>query len=194
MKSTKILSQFFFLVIAGFLIGKNAYAQDTVPEEVSTIVNLQLEEGQAKLTSLGYEICGSSFFGKRQDWFNESTENCVTVRFNKRKEITEVLVNPETSECQRKLDASRKIWENYHDGQAPISNPKVDEERKKLADQGFRASYWINDVSPGRSSEYWVNETTQKTMFIVWEIQDKKWVKTEKTDYSYGKNPAPPNK
>jgi hypothetical protein len=155
---------------------------------------MKLDEGQAKLANLGYEICASSLMGKKQDWFNESTNNCVTVRFNKSKEITEVLLNPATSECQRKLDASRKIWENYHDGQAPISTSKIDAERKKLADQGFKASYWINDVSPGRSSEYWVNETTQKTMFIVWEIQDNKWVMTEKTDYTMGKNPAPSNK
>ena len=162
-----------------------------MPSEVSSVVKMNLEEGQAKLASLGYGICASSLFSKKQDWFNESTQNCVTLKFDKKKVITEVLPNPETSECQKGLDASRKVWEKYHDGQAPVSTAKLDEERKKLSDQGFKASYWIDDVSPGRSSEYWVKEKTQKTMYIVWEIQGVKWVMTEKTDYKMGINPAP---
>lgn len=156
---------------------------------------MKLEEGQAKLKSLGYEICSSSFMGKKQDWFNESTNNRVTVKFDKKsKEITEVLLNPETSECQKGLEASRAVWEKYHDGQAPVSAAKIDEERKKLADQEFKVSCWINEVSSGRNSEYWVNESTQKAMFIVWEIQGDKWVMTDKTDYKMGHNPAPSNK
>jgi hypothetical protein len=152
---------------------------------------MKLEAGQDKLASLGYEICSSSMFGKKQDWYNESTKNCVTVKFDKKKEITEVLLNPATSECQKGLEASRKVWEKYHDGQAPVSTAKIDEERKKLGDEGFKVSYWINEVSPGRNSEYWVNDTTQKAMFIVWEIQGNKWVMTESTDYEMGHNPAP---
>ena len=156
---------------------------------------MKLDEGQNKLKNLGYEICSSSITGKKQDWFNESTKICVTVKFDKKSnEIAEVLLNPATSECQKGLEASRKVWEKYHDGQAPVSTVKIDAERKKLADQGFKVSYWINEVSPGRNSEYWVNETTQKTMFIVWEIQGNVWVMTESTDYKTGQNPAPKNK
>ena len=174
-----------------FIISNNAHAQDGVPPEVSAIVKMKLEEGQDKLASLGYEICSSSMFGKKQDWFNESTKNCVTVKFDKKEVITEVLPNSAIAECQKGLEASRKVWEKYHDGQAPVSTAKIDEERKKLTDQGFKVSYWINDVSPGRSSEYWVNETTKKAMFIVWEIEGNKWVMTESTDYEMGHNPAP---
>jgi hypothetical protein len=195
MKSSK--SRLLLVLFLGIsLVSINiANSQSSVPPEVASITNLTLEEGQAKLTSLGYEICSSSFFSKKQDWFNESTENCVTIKFNKKdKQIIEVLLNPATSECQKGLEASRKVWEKYHDGQAPISTPKLDMERKKLADEGFKPSYWISEVSPGRNSEYWVNETTQKTMYIVWEIQGNKWVMTEKTDYEMGKNPAPSNK
>jgi hypothetical protein len=192
MKSIKFLSLFVIIVIAGLLTSNKANAQDDVPPEVKSIVKMKLAEGQEKLKSLGYEICHSSFVGKKQDWFNESTQNCVTVEFNKRsKEITKVSLNPETSECQKGLDASRKVWEKYHDGQAPVGAAKLDEERKKLAEKGFKVSYWIDEISPGRSSEYWVNETTQKTMYIVWETQGNKWVMTEKTDYKMGTNPAP---
>jgi hypothetical protein len=191
MKSTKRLWLSVLFIITGFIYSNKTNAQDGVPPEVISIVNMNLEEGQSKLKGLGYEICASSLLGKKQDWFNETSQNCVTVKFDKKKIITEVLPNPETSECQKGLDASRKVWEKYHDGQAPVNTAKLDEERKKLSDQGFKVSYWINDVSPGRNSEYWINETTQKTMFIVWEIQGNKWVMTEKTDYKMGTNPAP---
>ena len=110
-----------------------AKSQESVPPDVASIVKMNLEDGQKKLKSLGYEICGSSLMGKKQDWFNESAKICVTVKFDKKgdKPITEVLLNPEILECQKGLDASRKVWEKYHDGQAPVSNAKIDEERKK---------------------------------------------------------------
>lgn len=195
MNSTKIKFLLLFFAIAAILNSSKAIAQDSVPTEVASIVNMKLEEGQSKLESLGYEICSSSFAGKKQDWFNESTNVCVTIKFNKKsKEITEVLLNPATSDCQKKLEASRAVWEKYHDGQAPVSNAKIDEERQRLSDKGFKVSYWINEISPGRSMEYWVNETAQKAMYIVWEVQGNVWVMTEKTDYKMGHNPAPSNK
>lgn len=191
MKSTKLLSLLVFFLTTGFLYSNKANAQARVPPEVLSIVKMKLEEGQAKLADLGYEICSSSLFGKKQDWYNESTQNCVTVKFDKKKEITEVSLNSDIAACQKGLEASRNVWKKYHDGQAPVHTAKLDEERKKLSDQGFVVSYWINEVSPGRNSEYWVNEAAQKTMYIVWEVQDNKWVMTEKTDYKMGKNPAP---
>ncbi|MDZ7645690.1 MAG: hypothetical protein U5K54_00130 [Cytophagales bacterium] len=191
MKSTNFLSLFAFVLITGFLTTSKANAQDGVPPEVASITKMSLEEGQEKLASLGYELCSSSLFGKKQDWINETTQNCVTVKFDKKQVISEVVINPETSECQKRLDAARKVWENYHDGQAPVNSKIIDDERSKLADQGFKVSYWTYDVSPGRSAEYWVNEKTHEAMFIVWEIQGNKWVMTKKTDYSMGKNPAP---
>jgi len=193
MKSTKLFTLLVFFFITGFLNNSKVNAQDGVPSEVISIVKMKLDEGQAKLTSLGYEICASSLMGKKQDWFNESTQNCVTVKFDKKKVISEVLLNSETSKCQKGLEASRKVWEKYHNGQAPVNTEKIDEERKKLSNQGFKVSYWIDEISPGRSSEYWVNDATQKTMYIVWDIQGNKWVMTEKTDYKMGKNPAPTN-
>lgn len=191
MKPTKLLSLLALIVSAVFLASIKANAQDGIPSEVASIAKMNLEQGQEKLSSLGYEICASSLMGKKQDWFNESTQNCVTVKFDKKKVITEILPNPKTSECQKGLDASRKVWEKYHDGQAPASSAKLNEERKKLAEDGFKASYWVGELSPGRSSEYWINETSKKTMYIVWEVQGDKWVKTDKTDYEMGKNPAP---
>jgi len=192
MKQTRISLTLTVVLMITFWGSNGVNAQDNVPAEVETIVNMKLEEGQEKLSSLGYEICSSSFLNKKQDWFNESTQICITIKFDKKsKEITEVLLNPETAECQNGLAASRKIWENYHDGQAPVNSQKIDDERKKLADQGYRVSYWIYDVSPGRSAEYWINETTQKAMLIVWEIQGNVWVMTNSSDYKMGHNPAP---
>ena len=177
------------VIISLFGINK-AIGQD-VPAEVKSIVGMKLEAGQAKIQELGYELCFSSLFGKKQDWVSEKAQICVTVKFNKKEEITEVALNPETSECLTKLENARKIWENYHDGQAPVSDAKIDSERKKLADAGFKVSYWVNDVSPGRSAEYWVNESTKKVKLIVWETAGNKWIMTNDSDYSMGKNPAP---
>ncbi len=192
MKTTKITS--LLLIVIVFFSNNKTNAQDkNLPPEIISTVKMTLEEGQNKLESLGFEICASSLFGKKQDWYNESTKSCVTIKFDKKKIITEVLQNPEISECQKGLEASRKVWEKYHDGQAPVNTSKIDEERKKLSDQGFKVSYWIDEVSPGRSSEYWINDVIQKSMFIVWEIQGNKWVMTDKTDYKMGKNPAPKN-
>jgi hypothetical protein len=151
MATIKTLSLAVILTITSLFINQSANAQTGVPAEVASITQMNLEEGQEKLTGLGYEVCSSSLFGKKQDWFNESTQNCVTIKFNRKKVITEVLPNPETSECQKGLDASRTMWEKYHDGQAPVSTAKLDEERKKLVDKGFKVSYWIDEITPGRS-------------------------------------------
>lgn len=195
MKSLKILSLLIFIGITGFFSTSNVNAQG-VPPEVASIVKMNLKDGQAKLSSLGYEICASSLSGKKQDWYNASEKICVTIKFEKQgeKPITEVTINPATSDCQKKLEASNKVWENYHDGQAPVTNAKIDDERKKLASQGFKVSYWIKDVAPGRSTEYWINESTKTAMHIVWENQGNKFVMTDKSDYSIGHNPAPKKK
>ncbi|MCM5663997.1 hypothetical protein [Galbibacter mesophilus] len=189
MKRTKNLV-FYTLLLTAFFVSNKIAAQ--VPKEVSSIVKMNLDEGQDKLQNLGYEICHSSLFAKEQDWYNEKEKICVTIKFKKKsKEITEVSLNPETSKCEQGLEASRKVWEKYHDGPAPVSNSKIEEERKKLADQGFRVSYWVDQISPGNSSEYWVNDKTQKTMLIVWKVEGNEWLMTNKTEYKYGKNPAP---
>lgn len=190
MQTTKNLVFSILLLPTAFFVTYRTTAQ--VPQEVSSIVKMNLDEGQDKLQSLGYEICHSSLFAKEQDWYNEKEKICVTIKFKKKsKEITEVSLNPETSKCEQGLEASRKVWEKYHDGQAPVSNSKIDEERKKLADQGFKVSYWVDQISPGNRSEYWVNDKTQKTMLIVWKVEGNEWLMTNKTEYEYGKNPAP---
>ena len=192
MKPTRVILLLVLVFIISLSGRAQVNAQDKLPAEVEVIVKMKLEEGQEKLSSLGYEICSSSFMGKKQDWFNESIQTCVTIRFDRKtKEITEVLLNPETAVCQKGLEASRKLWENYHDGQAPVNSQKIEEERKKLTDQGYIVSYWVNEVSPGRCAEYWVNETTQKVMVIVWEIKGNVWVMTNSSTNSMGDNPAP---
>jgi hypothetical protein len=194
MNTIKIKPIIAFVLLSALFYNVKAFAQNNVPKEVMAIIGMNLETGQGELSKLGYEICASSFFGKKQDWYNESSKICVTIKFDKKTEkITDILINPDIAACQKGLDASRKVWGNYHDGQAPVQSDKIDEERKKLADQGFTASYWINDVSPGRCAEYWVNETTKKAMSIVWETQGTIWVMTHESDYEYGHNPAPKN-
>jgi hypothetical protein len=192
MKTTRTLLTLTVLLATGLFWAGTAGAQGDVPAEVVALVETDLETGQEKLSDLGYEICKVNSMKKEQDWFNESTQVCITLRYDKkRKVITEVLRNPETAECQKGLEKARKIWDNYHDGQAPATSAKIEEERQKLADAGFTVSYWINDVSPGRSAEYWVNETSKKAKAIVWETEGNKWVMTNDSDYQNAHNPAP---
>ncbi|WP_339867996.1 hypothetical protein [uncultured Algoriphagus sp.] len=191
MKASKLTNFPLVIVVFIFLSQGSTFAQNTVPDEVASIVNMPLMDGETKLESLGYEICFSSLFGKKQDWYNKADNICITLHFDKKShDITSVEINPETSVCKQEVEAANKIWEKYHDGQAPASSAKLDEERKKLADKGFKVSYWVDQLSPGRASEYWVNESTQQAMYIVWDVQGSKWSKTDKTDFHEGTNPA----
>lgn len=191
LKNTKSMNTLVVLVSVFLLMLNvtNTTAQN-VPDDVKTIVGMKMDDGEAKLQQLGYEICFSSFLGKKQDWVNEKAQLCVTIKFNKKEEITDVSLNPETADCLKKLQNERKLWDNYHDGQASVTDAKVNEERKKLADAGFVVSYWMNDVSPGRSAEYWVNESAKKVKYVVWETATGKWAMTNDSDFSRGKNPA----
>jgi len=186
----------FVLVISFCLLTKISKSQNNIPAEVTSIVNMKLEDGQNKLTSLGYEVCSSSLFGRKQGWYDEKNKICISLKFDKSKDkkITEVVLDPNVTECQKALEASRAVWLKYHDGQAPVNTAKINEERKKLTEKGFVVSYWIDEISPGRSSEYWVNETTKKVMFIVWETQTNNWVMTNSSEYKMGQNPAPKKK
>lgn len=188
---TNILNLIIIISLSVFLYSNNASAQGSVPKDVASIVNMSLKDGQSKLANLGYEICGSSASSRTQSWFNKSAKTCVNLKFDKNtSNITEVTLNNDISKCERDLAAMQKTFEMYHDGQAPASSVKLDLERKKLADKGFKVSYWMKEPSPGRNMEYWINESTKKTMYILYEIQGSKWVKTDKTDFSMGYNPA----
>jgi hypothetical protein len=156
------------------------------------LVGMKLEDAEALLEKRGFEIAASSVLKKEQLWYNEKENNCLSIAFDKKEEHFITVVKPgDTGKCKSGVEASRKVWENYHDGQAPSGDAKVNEERKKLSDAGFKASYWINNVSPGRTAEYWVNETSKKVKSIVWDTQGGKWAMTNDTEYSLAKNPAP---
>jgi len=189
----RTIAQLILAVILSLTFYSNLLlAQDEVPSEVMAVLNMDMDQAQGKLEALGYEICGVKPFGHSEDWINQSAKTCITIKFDKKTEkITEVSPNSDYSACLKGLENVRKIWENYHDGQAPVSETKIDAERKKLADAGFKASYWVNDVSPGRTAEYWVNEAGKKVKLIVWETQSNKWVMTNESTYSMAKNPSP---
>ncbi len=175
-----------------FISGPAALAQNEVSAELKALVSLDMDHAQEKLESMGYEICGVKPFKHTEDWINQSAKTCITIKFDKKtQKITNITPNSDYSGCLQGLEKVRKIWENYHDGQAPGGDAKVNEERKKLAEAGFKVSYWINDVSPGRSAEYWVNESSKKVKLIVWETASGKWAMTNDSDYSMGKNPSP---
>lgn len=181
---------FVLILLVGGALGTKVLAQ--VPSEVQAIVDMDIEKGLETLTNLGYEICGIKPFKKTEDWINTATQTCITFKFDKKKNIiTEVSLNTEYSQCLNGLEESHKIWEKFHDGSAPVNNSRVDEERNKLTENGFRVSYWVEDASPGRSAEYWVNESNKKVKLIVWDTESGKWLMTNDSEYSMGKNPSP---
>jgi len=182
----------FYILPLAFVLAFASKLQAQVPQDVQTIVNMDIEKGLETLTNLGYEICGIKPLKKTEDWINPTTQSCITFKFDKKKDIiTEVVLNPDYSGCLAGLEESHKIWEKYSDGQSPNGDSKVNEERKKLTDSGFKVSYWIKDSSPGRSSEYWVNESTKKVKLIVWDTESGKWDMTNDSVYSMAKNPSP---
>jgi hypothetical protein len=182
---------FRLLILFLILQSPQLLAQNGVPPEVNAILNLQMDQAQEKLEALGYEICGVKPMKKTEDWINQSTKSCITLKFDKNNQITQVSSNPAYSECLKGIDKINKMWANYHDGQAPAGDARVNEEREKLKSEGFKVSYWVNDVSPGRSAEYWVKESSKKLKSIVWETQSNKWVMTHDSDYAMAKNPSP---
>ena len=96
--------------------------------------------------------------------------------------------------CKSGVEAAHKVWESYHNGKADVSTPSIDTVRDKLSSTGYSVYYWIHEVAPGRSAEYWWNEAEEKCMVISWNTQDKGDVQSISCDKKYGKNPAPSKK
>lgn len=168
----------------------NAIAQ--LPNEVASLVGIGLEEGEIKLEELGYEIAHSSLFGKSQLWYNEEKNVCIELHFKKKNNHAIESIEPgDLQKCKEGVIASREVWEKYHDGPAPAKGAKIEAAREKLKGKGFKVSYWIDEIAPGRISEYWWNEATQKCKFIVWDKGTESNLSTSGCEAKYGKNPAP---
>ena len=125
-------------------ISLNGHAQSNVPEDASSVTGLGLKEGQARLQQNGYEIADSSYFSSKQLWWNENKKVCIKIKFDKEgdKKITSVTSGDE-QKCIKGAAASRKVWDSYHDGQAPASTAALNKERSKLSDAGYKPSYWF---------------------------------------------------
>lgn len=177
------------LVVA---MAQPGYAQSSVPDNVMSVVNTNLEDGQKMLQDNGYEIADSSLFSAKQLWWNEASKSCVEIKFDKKgdKRITSAAPGNE-KKCIDGAAASRKVWNTYHDGQAPAKAAALDAERSKLASAGYVASYWIDDAAPGRDSEIWSNESSNQCMRITWNASDQQNIKTMECKPEQSKNPAP---
>ena len=172
-----------------------SFAQNEVPKEASSIIGLSLDDAENSLEKNGYEIAFSSIFGKKQYWWSDSKKTCVNVAFHKgKKHIIESVTLLDESECLPGIEASHKIWEKYHDGQAPMNSSEVTKQREKLTTKGYKASYWIHEISLGHDIEYWYNEKTNKCKYIVWNTSGGDGVYTGNGTPEQAKNPAPPSK
>jgi len=166
--------------------------QNEISKELTSLVGSPLETAQNELQSQGFEIASSSLFKKNQLWYKESEKVCVRIGFSKKGNKPVKTVEPgDEQECIKGVAAARKVWENYHDGQCDVSSGPIEEEREKLRKGGYQASYWIHDVSPGKTMEVWINESKQVSKSIVWDDASKKEIKVMDRDYKYAKNPSP---
>jgi len=179
------------VLISGILTSNKVLSQSEVPLNVTSIVNLNLEDAQKVLGEKGYEIAGSNFFKKTQLWWNETDKVCISLSYNKGKEHkVESVKQGEAASCKSGVEAARKVWEKYHDGPAPVNSPGIEKERQKLSAKGYVVSYWIEDIAPGRSTEYWKSESNE-CMHIVWNTLDKSDVSVSDCEAKYSVNPAP---
>lgn len=175
-----------------FIIPLCTFGQTDIPAELNALVDIPLESAQEKLQGMNYEIAASSLFKKNQLWYNESENMCIQVFFNKRGEkLVKSISYGDEDACKNGVAKARKVWENYHDGQATVSSESIDRERKKLQEQGYTASYWINEVSPGKTMEVWINESEQLSKSISWDNSTKSDIKVLDRDFKYAKNPSP---
>lgn len=180
------------LSIMLFTLPLFTFGQTGVPEALKSLVGLPLDEAQEKLQSMNYEIASSSLFKKNQQWYNEGENVCILIAFNKKGEHLVESIDPGVeSECKEGVAKARKIWENYHDGQASVSSAAIDRERDKLKTQGYKASYWIHDVAPGKTMEVWINESEQLSKSISWDDATKSDIKVMDRDFKYARNPSP---
>jgi hypothetical protein len=179
------------LVIIISIAPMAASAQD-VPAELNSLVSMKLDDAQDWLEQNGYEIAASSLFKKEQLWYNEKQNVCVSIAFEKKGDHTVTGLKPgDKVKCKEGVAAARKVTDSYHDGPAPANAAAIEKEREKLRAKGFVASYWIQDAAPGRSTEYWKNESTGDCMHIVWNSADQSDVSASKCDSKYGDNPYP---
>lgn len=193
-KAHSSLGAFERLIFATLLVvvSVGAGAESGVPEDAASVVNLSLKEGQAKLEKSGYEIAESSLMGKKQLWWNEDKKTCVKLEFESDgdKKITEVKAG-DKDKCIKGAAASRKVWDSYKDGQAPVSFAALDAERSTLSKEGYKASYWTKDMAPGKDSETWYNAESSKCKRIIWSSSDNGKMKTMDCKPEQGKKPGP---
>lgn len=156
------------------------------------LVGMKLDAAEALLEERGYEIAGSSLFKKQQLWYNEKENNCLAIAFEKKGDhvVTEVKAGDE-GKCISGIAAAHKVMDSYHDGPAPANSAAIEKERKKLTEKGFVVSYWIKDIAPGRSSEYWKNEASKDCKFIAWNTEGQDGVRSDSCDSKYRINPYP---
>ncbi len=169
-----------------------SYGQNSASEELTPLIGTPLKEAHVNLLKNGYEIAQSSLFNTKQMWYNESKSQCVTFIFSKEEghEITSIEPTKE-SKCIQGVKASRKVWASYIDGGSEADSKEIEIEREKLRQQGCEVSYWIKDVSPGKTMEVWYNEAEQICKSIIWDNATKASVKVIDRDPRLGKNPAP---
>lgn len=92
---------------------------------------------------------------------------CISFRFeaNLPNKVESVSQGKE-KKCIRGVRTARSVWANYIDGGASASSPAINKERDILRNNGYSVSYWVKNVSPGKTMEIWYNEAEQLSKSI----------------------------
>lgn len=161
-------------------------------ETSNAIFGLPLEKAHVYLLENGFEIAHSSLFSKKQLWYNEDLNECISFKFNSDNDNkVESVSSGKERKCIRGVRAARRVWANYIDGGADAHSTYIDREREILQQNGYIVSYWVRDVSPGKTMEVWYNREEQLCMSISWDKSSKSNVKVLDRDPRLGENPAP---
>ena len=152
------------------LAAPSAWAENTVPPELTELDKQDQKPSQAKRESLGWEIVYSSNAKKVQYWWNDATKICVSLKIKSKK--IDGLSTIENKECESRLAAARKVWEGKTAEGAFVK--KVDTETKQCTfPAGAKARQTLvvilesgnrscnsNVTAPGEDSAMFVGSTS----------------------------------
>jgi len=171
-----------------------AFVANPASANLKNIIGMNLHDAQHELQKAGWEITHSSLKEKDQRWFNQKLDQCVTLTFSGSKKghpVKSVQEYPDLAKCYKEVVAGRKMWKNYHDGKAPVHAEKIKKYRAELRGKGLQVSYWVKNISPGRSAEYWYDKHAHTCALITWDTDSENSVDAKPCSAQLGRNPAP---
>jgi hypothetical protein len=160
------------ILLGGTAPALTAWAEGTLPPELSGLVKKDLTAGQQAMQSQGWEFIYSLRIKKEQYWWNEGSKTCVSLKI-KGKEIDGFKAIA-SKECESRVAKTRKAWERFSEGEATARSASLDAERSKLSDQGLKVVYWYKGPPDDISIEYWASADGKTCKSLIFQNSDGK--------------------